>query len=150
MSSILVAIDGSAHSYKVVDEAIALAKEIGAKIILMHVIPRIEVPTEFLEFMKTERIEVSPEYLYSTKVGEEILQRFGERVAASGVEYDTIVEVGDVAERVIAIAEARKPRYIVIGLTGLHGIRRAATLGSIARRIIEGARIPVIVVPHAE
>ncbi|MDJ0269152.1 MAG: universal stress protein [Aigarchaeota archaeon] len=94
MSSILMAIDGSPHSYKVVDEAVALAKEIGAKIILVHVIPRIEVPTEFLEFMKTERIEVSPEYLYSTKVVEEILQRFGERVAGSGVEYDTIVEVG--------------------------------------------------------
>jgi nucleotide-binding universal stress UspA family protein len=35
----------------------------------------------------------------------------------------------------------------VVGVVGLRGIRRVMALGSVARRVIENAKTPVVVVP---
>lgn len=60
MSEVVVAIDGSEHSYPVVDAAVKLARQTGSRIVLVHVIPRLSVPEEFMEFVKTEKIREPP------------------------------------------------------------------------------------------
>ena len=147
MMEILVAIDGSEHSGKVVDEAVKLAKETHAKILLMHVVPRVIPPEEFFSYVEKERVDVDPVNKYWEHIGEEILDRFGRQIAPSGVQHEEILKLGDASGRILDVVKARKPTYVVVGLVGLHGLKRVAALGSVARRVIDNSPCPVLVVP---
>lgn len=147
VSSILVAVDGSPHSHKVADVAIELAKKTGAKILLTHVVHRLEAPEEFAQYVKTERVDADPDFYYRRLVGETILEKIGAKVVSAGVDLERILEFGDPADKILEVAEIRKPSYIVVGIVGLRGLRRVAALGSVARRVIENAKVPVVSVP---
>jgi len=147
MMEILVAIDGSEHSGKVVEEAVKLAKETHAKILLMHVVPRVIPPEEFFSYVEKERVDVDPVNKYWEHIGEEILDRFGRQIAPSGVQHEEILKLGDASGRILDVVKARKPTYVVVGLVGLHGLKRVAALGSVARRVIDNSPCPVLVVP---
>lgn len=149
MEHIVVAIDGCEHSKKVVEEGVKLARLMSAKIFLVHVIPRLEVPEELLEFATVERIDEPPQLLYTRAVAENLLASFAAVIKDAGVEYENVVLVGDAAEQVVEHAKTVEASYIVIGIMGLHGVRRiAAALGSTSRKIIENAPCNVVVVPR--
>jgi nucleotide-binding universal stress UspA family protein len=147
MTEILVAIDGSEHSGKVVEAAVKLAKETHNKILLMHVVPRVIPPEEFFIYVEKEKVDVDPVNKYWEHIGEEILDRFGRQIVSSGIEHEEILKLGDASGRIIDVVRTRKPAYVVIGLVGLHGLRRVAALGSVARRVIDNSPCPVLVVP---
>jgi len=148
LSTILVAIDGSDESREVVSHAIKLAKQLSARILLLHVIPKLTAPPGFASYVKGERIEMAPEAAYGKMVGEEILRKFGEEIQKAGVSLEKLVEFGDPADVITGTAESRNVSYVVVGIVGLRGIRKIAGLGSVARRVIENSVIPVITVPH--
>ena len=54
MDQIVVAVDGSQHSAKVVDFAAQLAKSIPASVVLVNVIPDPNVPSGYVEYTKVE------------------------------------------------------------------------------------------------
>ena len=143
----MVAVDGSSHSHKVLDSAIKLAKRFNAKIFLMHVVQKIEAPEEFAQYVKTERIDTDPDFYYRRLVGEMILEKLGGKVFSEGLEMEKLLEFGDPAERILEVSENLKPEFIVLGIIGLRGVRRVAALGSVARRVIENSRFPVVAVP---
>ena len=144
---ILVAVDGSPHSHKVLDCSIKLAKGLGGKILLVHVVHKLEAPEEFAQYVKAERLDVDPDFYYRRLVGEKILDKLAGEVADAGVEVEKILEFGDPPDKILEVAEARKPAYIVVGIIGLRGLRKVAAMGSVARRVIENSKGPVIAVP---
>jgi len=147
MEEILVAIDGSEHSSKVVEEAIKLAKETKAKIALMHVVPRVTPPEEFVQYVKAEHVDADPVAHYWERIGEEILTRYGRRIASAGIEHEEVLKVGDASDRILDVVKARKPSYVVIGIVGLRGVRKVLAIGSVARRVMESSPHPVLAVP---
>ena len=144
MKEILVAVDGSKHSEKVVDYATDLAKSMSARIVLVYVMPKIVVPEEYRQYAEEERLDPSG---YFEAVGEKITAQMGRRIEKKGVEHEGIYKTGNPAAKILEIAESKTVSMIVVGLHGLHGLARIRAMGSTARRIIENSTVPVAVVP---
>jgi nucleotide-binding universal stress UspA family protein len=143
MKEILVAIDGSEHSNKVVDYASELAENLSAKIVLLYVVPEVHVPEEYRTFAGLEKVDPDS---YFAKVGEQVLDKLAKTIAKN-VPHEEISVVGHPGLKIDEIASLRKVSLIVVGLHGLHGLGRLRTLGSTARRVIEKSEVPVLVVP---
>ena len=144
MNQILVAVDGSKHSVKVADEAVTVAKYMGAKILLLYVCQDTAVPEGFVEFAKLENVSLSD---YYALVGDRVLSKIGARIKERGIEFEEISGVGIASEEILEVVRAREVSMIVVGMHGLHAIGRLRALGSTARRVIEDSPVPVVVVP---
>ncbi|MBI3023705.1 MAG: universal stress protein [Thaumarchaeota archaeon] len=149
MKEILVAVDGSKHSEKIVDYAIDLAKTMSAKIALIYVMPELSIPEDYKKYAEEEKIS-RPESSYLRSVAERILADLGERIRRKGVEYEEAYTVGYPAEAILHAVERRRVDLVVVGVRGLHGLGRLRALGSVARKIIENSPVPVIAIPGGE
>jgi nucleotide-binding universal stress UspA family protein len=160
-SEILVAIDGSKHSEKVVDFAADAAKSMSAKIVLVYVVPNLNVPPDY---GGTERHypyllppgatkEVSPEEAvelpgdFFKEVSEKVFEAMGKIIHRKDVEYEGVYGFDNPTSFILSTAKSRKVSMIVVGVHGLHAVGRIRALGSVARRVIENADVPVMVVP---
>jgi nucleotide-binding universal stress UspA family protein len=144
MDTIVVAVDGSRHSEKVVDYAISLAKAIPAKILLVNVPPDFTIPEGYKQYVKNEGVDPAT---YFEGVAEGILQSLSDRISRQKVPFETASGTGNVSKFVLDTAESRSASMIVVGLYGLHRVGKVRALGSNARRIIENSAIPVVSVP---
>lgn len=134
--SILVPFDGSEFSGKALDKACVMAKEDGADITILYVIPRYE---EMIGFMRTEAIRNS-----MTTEAQAILAGALAITASRGITAKTVIEEGQAAERTIAIANILGSDIIVMGSYGWKGVSRAI-MGSTTERVIMDAGCPVLV-----
>lgn len=146
MDRILVAVDGSRHSEGVVEFAADLAKTLPAKIVLLYVMPRPDVPEDYEDYARREGLQ-NPIASYLNAVAEQIVVKLGKRMKAKGVEFKSVYHLGNPTEKILEIAEAERVGLIVVGVQGLHSIGRLRALGSVSRRVIENSRVPVLVVP---
>ena len=145
MNQILVAVDGSKHSEKIAEEAVTVAKSMGAKILLLYVCPKsLDVPEEFREFARAEDVDLSQ---YYSMVSDEILLKIGTRIKGKGIEFEGISGFGRASDQILEVAKARGVSMIVVGMHGLHAVRDIKLLGTTARRVIEQSPVPVVVVP---
>jgi nucleotide-binding universal stress UspA family protein len=147
MQNILVAIDGSAHSQKIVDFACDIAKKVSAAITLIYVIKN---PAEESEGIKEyEKAEGFPDAYaeYLKEVGDSVMSKWTKEVQDAGVSCKPLVEYGNPADRILETAKANNVDMTIVGLHGLHGLARLRSLGSVSRRIVENASCPVVVVP---
>lgn len=144
MERILVAVDGSKHSERVVDYASKLAKTMSAKIVLLHIVPQSDIPEGYKQYAQTEHLNP---YSYLDEVGEQIVKKMGERITKKEVDFEGVYAVGHPGSKIWEIAVARKASVIVVGLQGQHGLAKLKTLGSTARRVIENSPVPVVIVP---
>lgn len=144
MDRLLVAIDGSRHSAKVVDCAVRLAKSLAGDILLVSVAQDDSVPGGYAEFAKTEKVDPSR---YYEKISEAIVTQMGGRISGAGVDFETVTGRGNVAAFILTAAEDSKASIIVLGISGLHRMSRIDSLGTISRRVIENSTVPVLLVP---
>lgn len=174
-SELLVAVDGSKHSEKVVEVACQLAKDLSATIVLLYVMRRMPEELEGIkEFKESEHYE--EEYAkplseiredatarlsertksqnyeeayarYLSDVGKEVTSKLGERIKNQNVFCEISTEFGNPVELILETAKLRKPRMIVMGLHGRRYAGRIRSLGSVARTVIENAPCQVLVVP---
>lgn len=139
---ILVPVDGSDTSRTALQEAIKLAKQLGAKLKLVHVIENTRVfDTEGMVDYATLR-EIA------TRNGEQVLARAKELAEQSSLEVDTaLLEGGGDRNEDVIVAEARQwlAELIVIGTHGRSGISRLL-FGSVAEGVVRGAPIPVLLI----
>lgn len=135
------------HSLKVVDFAIELARKLSYSILLVTVIKaESQEPEGIVAFEKAEEYpDAYADYLQSR--GDAITGKLSERIKQAGVQSRAISPTGNPASEITEIAEVEKVKLIVVGVKGLHGIAKIRSLGSVARRVVENAPVPVIVVP---
>lgn len=134
---ILVPYDDSQLSRKAVERVVDIADSSGTSVTIIYVIPRYE---EMVEFFKTSSIQ--------KRVREEASKVVlsGEKIAyEKGITANTVVEEGNVADKIVATAKGLKSDLIVLGSHGWHGIDRTI-LGSTTERVIANSPIPVLVV----
>ncbi len=142
MSVILVAVDFSGASRAALDEAAVIAKREGHKIVLVHAFTQpakglggadlIDPVNKLLgEMQYDEAVELSSEWAQPLRE----------------VGIDVLVESQEASPRkyVVAMMEKHSPRLVVVGHHGYGGF----LLGSVAKRVLDKAKCPVLVVPDA-
>lgn len=134
---VLLATDLSAVSGRAATDAIQLAVEHEAQLIVISVIDtnRLRLPGgRFLRRVDQERARI-----------EEGAQALVRRARGAGANATFLVWEGDPAEAVLEAAQAEGADVIVLGSHGRGRLGRLI-LGSTSKRVAEGARCPVLVV----
>ncbi len=143
MAEILVAVDGSKHSDKIVEYSCELARRLSSTIILLYVST---YPDLISEYLGISGGSPAPKAAPFVARAEKVTSKLEEKIQAVGLPHEVLFESGDPAEKILANASGRKVDMIVIGLKGLHGVDRIRSLGSVARKVIESSPCPVLVV----
>jgi nucleotide-binding universal stress UspA family protein len=136
MKNLLVAVDGSEGGKAAIDEAIALARDLGAALTFVFVRKR---PSSTLGHPFYER-HVS----YDLRQARHTIGDAIETATAAGIECDGEIFEGDAADEIVSLADNRHVDLIVVGSRG-HGALAGALLGSVSRAVVQHAHVPVLV-----
>lgn len=142
--TILVAIDFSDTSRKALDAATALAKDMDARLLLVHVLERIPYPAATSGRTMDAVQEVHQEIAMDDAVT--LTTEWAEAARKAGVEVETAMEEGATGEIVRELAEEHDAMFVVVGTHGRSGLK-AALMGSVAKEILQESERPVLVVP---
>ena len=137
--SLLLATDLSSASERATDEAIRLAVESKASLIILSVVDprRLSLPGgRFLRRMDQERSRVES--------GARLLS---ERARAAGARATFLVWEGDPADVILAASEAEDVDVVILG-SHRRGLLGRLVLGSMSAKVSEQSRCPVLVVPR--
>lgn len=137
LKRILCAVDFSPASLRSFDLAIQLASLNGARIHLLHVIPRIVASVLDIP-IATSRWTVAQE----EKANRE-LPKLKARAVKRGVPASTEVVVGDIDLQILKAAKSARADLLTIGTHGRRGFERWI-LGSVAERMLRGSPIPIL------
>jgi nucleotide-binding universal stress UspA family protein len=142
---ILVPTDFSDPSAEALGTAIALAKEAGAAVDLVHV--AVEA-----SFALPPPIDVATVPIDMARVMERVtdgLRVEEARVRAAGLHCETAMLVGRPDAEIVARATATGAELIVMGTHGRSGLAHAL-LGSVAERVVQHSLCPVLIVPKRD
>lgn len=135
---IIVGVDGSPREPKVLDAAIALAKDRGGKIYLVR---SMMVPVSIPTAVWTLQGEDFSQFL--VEHGNKEIALTAERVPPE-LRGETITRLGQPADVLVALAEEINADMVVIGSHGYGGIDRV--LGTTAAKVVNKAPCSVLVV----
>lgn len=140
-SRILVPLDGSEMAWRALEHARALGEKFGSEITAIHVVqPYNTIPS----------IDGSPLFIPRDiddiqKMGQALLQQAEEKMAGYPYSFETKLEFGYPADRILAMVEEGNYRMIVMGHRGLSGIAEFL-LGGVVSRVSQHSKVPVLVV----
>jgi nucleotide-binding universal stress UspA family protein len=137
---LLIATDGSDLSQKAVEQGLALAKALGAKVTAVTVTEPfgVSVPVEVSIVFSEEDYQKA-----MTSSAEKILQDVSTAASGKGVHCETVhVKDQFPAEGIIDIAKARGCDLILMASHGRRGLSRLV-LGSQANRVVTQSTVPV-------
>ncbi len=157
MKKLLVAIDFSEGTGRVIDQAVELGKELGASLCIVH------VSSDALQaaYESTQFFDISPE-LAGSPFGDVELARdlcareykrehqsmlnLSARMRKEGLEAQALLLKGDAARLILEKARELKADLIVIGSHG-HGLLRKMLVGSVTEAVLRKAPCAVLIVP---
>jgi nucleotide-binding universal stress UspA family protein len=143
LGEILVAVDGTENSSQILTASKKLANKLSYKVVLIYVSKSSDLVGEYVEIGGSSP---SPGSLQYVQRAEEVTSVLAEQLHNEGIQYDVLLESGDPAKTIVEKAAERKVEMVVVGLKRLHGIEKVRSLGSVARKVIENAPCPVLVV----
>ncbi len=137
---ILVPLDFSDHAAPVLEWVTHLAKQHGARVTLLHAY---HLP---VEFQQLEGAYLPPDFWSNVKAeAEQSLGRFADQLREAGIEVEATVREGYPATVIEDESERQQADLIVIGTRGLTGLKHLL-LGSVAERVVQKSRCPVLTV----
>jgi nucleotide-binding universal stress UspA family protein len=140
---ILVPIDGSPPSQRGLEEAVALGKQLGSRLVLLHIVDNFPM---LLEMAPAPAYEQT--LMLMRERGEDVLAKARSAVVAAGLEVDT--QLHDIQQETVADAILNQVRQsgcqlIVMGTHGRRGMKRLA-MGSDAELVLRASPVPVLMV----
>ncbi len=140
---ILVPVDGSSTASRGLKEALRIARQQGASLVLFYA-----VDESFI--MAAGDGMVFPENVFTSLrvAGQKILAKAAALARKSGVRARTVLAesmAGPVAESIIREAKRCKADLIVMGTHGRRGVRRLV-MGSDAEQVLRETPVPVLLV----
>jgi nucleotide-binding universal stress UspA family protein len=140
---LLVPTDGSELSETAIQMAVTLAKESGAKVTGLHVIPEFHVLAYGVEMLA----DSEERFIQVTRQrAEDFLSVIAKAAGQMGVECDTVATThAHPHEAIISIAAQRNCDLIVMASHGRGGMR-ALLIGSETQKVLTHSPIPVLVV----
>lgn len=136
-SHFLVAVDGSDHSFRAVEETTRLASSANdSRITLLFVVAPDSRGTALLQF---ERI---------TMIQKERAERIGRHEALlseQNVPYQVVIREGEAGPIIVKYANDIKPDMLLIGSRGLNKMQEFV-LGSVSHKVMKRVACPVMIV----
>jgi nucleotide-binding universal stress UspA family protein len=145
MNTILVPIDFSDVTDRVVDQACAMAKALGSKLVLLHIS---EPDPDFVGF-EPGPLVVRTAVARDFKAEHQRLDELKAKAGSSGLEVAAIHLQGPLVEKILNHATEHGADMIVMGSHG-HGSFYELLVGSVTSGVLRDARCPVLVVPAKE
>lgn len=149
-SNILVPYDGKEMSDLALEESAKFAKPLGSRITLLYVIDeKYARPSAITLFIgeKKALTEAKNELRRILASGaEHMLRERSERLSKSGIPVDFKVAFGTPSEEILKQADSKKFGIIIMGSRSLKRFKKFRALGSVARRVSELSRTPVMLV----
>jgi nucleotide-binding universal stress UspA family protein len=133
---ILVPLDGSKNSFRGLDTAIYLARQSGATLTGMFVLPR----TPEKKFRRLQQPEKE-----ALKIADRVMERAKKRAAQNGIVFNKKIDFGDPAFMIVKFSKSLHYDIIVIGARGQSGVKDIF-LGSTSNYVLHKAKAPVIIV----
>ena len=134
---ILLAFDGSEHSFRTVVKAIEIAKLTQkSKVDVLYVLSEDTSKSEVLNLWEAEGIK------------EDRLERFKlaeEAAKQNGVNYEIKLLRGDPETKIVEYAKENSADMIIIGSRGLNPLQ-SMILGSVSHKVMKKASCPVMIV----
>jgi len=136
IKKILVPIDGSKTSFKALNEAIYLARQCGATITGLCVIPIYTINLgRLLTSLKNQSIKEAKKIMTNAKTIS----------AQNGVVFNEKIIYGNEVWEITEFASYKKFDLIVIGSRGIGPIKEMF-LGSVANAVVHKSKVPILVV----
>ncbi len=139
IKKVVVPVDFSSTTDKVVDYGMTVADKLGAEVLFFHAIN---------DFQGYDMMLVHPSFIGMTK---DLEKESRERIKALVDDYKDReygvggdVAIGDAAEEIIKYAREQNADMIIIGTHGTKGLERIL-MGSTAERVVKNAPCPVLV-----
>ena len=142
MKSILVAVDFSEISDRVLQATINLTNAMASKVILLHVAPR---EPDIFGHQLTRKVITEP-------VPEDVKERYdnlmesAKRLEDAGVAVTPLLVRGDRVRAIMREVEREKADLIVMGAHGRGGIYKRL-VGSVSEGVMREAKCPVLIIP---
>lgn len=137
---LLIATDGSELAQKAVDQGLALAKSLSARVLAVYVtLPGIAVGDQGIELPAEDYDKIAQES------AQRLLAPVAEAAAQMGLQCETLhVKHHFVAEGIIEAAKERGADLIIMSSHGRSGLERLL-LGSAAYEVVTTSNIPVLI-----
>lgn len=138
MAALVAAVDFSKPSRKAFEAAVGLAKDLDAKLVLVHAFTPVPKggARDPIAQAKTEVDAAEWETLCKTWAAD----------ARKSVDVETVAREGKPADVIAKAVADHKATLVVVGSHGRTGLKRAV-LGSVAEGVIRSSKVPVVVVP---
>jgi nucleotide-binding universal stress UspA family protein len=144
LKNILVPVDFSEASRRVLKYAVPLAEKFGAKITLVHVVePRI-YPESLVVPAELEQMNIR-----LMRNGREMLDALRRRAFDTAVASECIVALGKPYQKIVDTAREQNADLIIISTHGYTGLKHVL-IGSTAERVVRYAACPVLTVRERE
>ncbi len=149
IGKILVAIDGSEHGWRALDLAADIAKQHGAQLTLLHVVPYEPTPEALRAFTKAENIpfeEEAARFRYARNLGDHLTRSAEARVRDRGLtRVSGRTREGKPADVILETAKSEGADMIVMGSRGLSD-PQAFMLGSVSHKVAHRAECTCVTV----
>lgn len=134
---ILIAVDGSEYSKRVVEVAIKYARHFGSRLVLVHCHRRF--PKVLGEPYREKEIAGI------IREAEELVQPYLNQFAEQGIEVEIRLLPGPAGAAIASIAEIEECGMIIMGSRGLSNLA-SLIIGSVTNRVLQTAPCSVLVV----
>lgn len=147
MKTLLVPLDFSGTTDKVLAHAADLARSLEARIVLVHVVEPVATYVPVGASMDViAAAPVQPGEMQDLSGDEARLRSIGQPLSATGIPVESVVVIGLAVDDILDQAAKYNASYIVLGSHG-HGALYHLFTGSVVNGILKRATCPVIVVP---
>ena len=141
--SIVVGTDGSETAREAVQQAIGLAKAVGASIELVSAFE--PIPSQRLRRQAREAPQDVQWMVNPREAVDATLREASEAIERAGVPVTPYAREGDPADAILDVAEERSADLIVVGNKGMTGAKRFL-LGSVPNRVSHHAPCSVLII----
>ena len=134
--NILVPLDGSKHSDKVLLQACDLAKNYQSQLILLYVVEK-SLPLNLLD--RKEYLKILKEF------GNKSLIKAKKKVSDYGVDSKIVIREGNIANEIVKIAKKEKCNLLIVGSKGL-GKTLRFFLGSVSSKLANISPCSILII----
>lgn len=139
---ILLPTDGSAASDLAIQAAVRLARDMGARVTGLHVVPPFHTFTYRVDMIEDTEEQYEKE---SEERARKVLLTIEQQAQECGVPCDTVViRSDDVHDAIIEMARDRQCDLIAMASHGRRGVR-GLLLGSETQKVLTHSQLPVLV-----
>lgn len=136
--TILIATDFSSYSDEALEYGSMVAKRLGAKVVLMHVI-------ESFPYSVTDTLNVVKHMQALRKIASALLESSSEGLRDKGLAVKAYLVEGTPYREILKKAKRDRVEMIVMGSHGRTGVQRLI-MGSVAEKVVRLAHCPVLTV----